>query len=256
MTTNLYAEKLEQNAISNKYTRWYLRLCLRAGNRSDLQGYIEEHHVLPRCLGGNSEKTNLVILTAREHFIAHLLLTKMFRGQRLYKMLAAAFFMANRTRMYRGSRTYQTLRENYAQEVSNHFKGVPICSDVLAARIGKSHDHHVLPHPVHQCILVGETIAEFGHDPRILKSMSNRKVKVRYPCCGTILDRPFYAANRGLNYCKSCFIQKNLEAMNTFQGRKEAAERMRDKWTKASFREHTSRAVSNANKTRRTPPST
>ena len=37
--------------------------------------YYENHHILPRCLGGNNEKENLVLLTAREHFICHKLLT-------------------------------------------------------------------------------------------------------------------------------------------------------------------------------------
>lgn len=38
--------------------------------------YTELHHILPRCLGGSDSKSNLVRLTAREHFIAHRLLTK------------------------------------------------------------------------------------------------------------------------------------------------------------------------------------
>jgi hypothetical protein len=38
----------------------------------------EEHHILPRCLGGTDEKTNLVLLTVREHFRAHILLADMY----------------------------------------------------------------------------------------------------------------------------------------------------------------------------------
>ena len=44
-------------------------------------GYTECHHILPRCLGGNDDNDdndNLVDLSAREHFICHLLLTKFF----------------------------------------------------------------------------------------------------------------------------------------------------------------------------------
>jgi hypothetical protein len=40
--------------------------------------YYERHHIVPRCLGGTNDKENLVLLTAKEHFIAHLLLTKIF----------------------------------------------------------------------------------------------------------------------------------------------------------------------------------
>ena len=38
--------------------------------------YYECHHIIPKCLGGNNLKDNLVLLTAREHFIAHKLLAK------------------------------------------------------------------------------------------------------------------------------------------------------------------------------------
>lgn len=42
--------------------------------------YTELHHIVPRCLGGSDDKENLVRLTAREHFIAHRLLTKIHVG--------------------------------------------------------------------------------------------------------------------------------------------------------------------------------
>nr|DAS61870.1 MAG TPA: HNH endonuclease [Caudoviricetes sp.] len=31
--------------------------------------YLEEHHIVPRCMGGLNIASNLVFLTAREHFI-------------------------------------------------------------------------------------------------------------------------------------------------------------------------------------------
>ena len=33
--------------------------------------YYEQHHIIPKCLGGTDNTDNLVLLTAREHFIAH-----------------------------------------------------------------------------------------------------------------------------------------------------------------------------------------
>lgn len=41
-------------------------------------GYSEKHHIVPKCLGGSDDKFNLVVLTAREHFLAHYLLTKIY----------------------------------------------------------------------------------------------------------------------------------------------------------------------------------
>ena len=55
--------------------------------------YQEHHHCLPRCLGGSNDSDNIVSLTAREHYIAHLLLVKIYQNdldkQKYYKMLYA-----------------------------------------------------------------------------------------------------------------------------------------------------------------------
>lgn len=59
------------------YAEHYHRLVLRAKTRDRPGGYVEKHHVVPRCLGGTDESENLVILTAREHYVAHQLLVKM-----------------------------------------------------------------------------------------------------------------------------------------------------------------------------------
>ena len=58
------------------YNKIYNDLVSRAKTRV-LNCYKERHHVIPRCMGGTDDKDNLVDLTAREHFIAHWLLTKM-----------------------------------------------------------------------------------------------------------------------------------------------------------------------------------
>jgi hypothetical protein len=40
--------------------------------------YYEKHHINPKCLGGNDSKENLVLLTAKEHFLAHRILYKIY----------------------------------------------------------------------------------------------------------------------------------------------------------------------------------
>ena len=56
----------------------YCQLIERSQNqiRNKANAYFEQHHILPKCLGGSDCVDNLVLLTAREHFIAHILLTK------------------------------------------------------------------------------------------------------------------------------------------------------------------------------------
>lgn len=43
--------------------------------------YYEKHHIVPRWLGGKDTKNNLVLLTAKEHYVAHLLLWKHYRDR-------------------------------------------------------------------------------------------------------------------------------------------------------------------------------
>jgi hypothetical protein len=91
--------------IDNKYTRWYYDIINRAQTRAFLTSYSETHHIIPRSLGGSNDKSNLVNLTAREHFISHWLLTKMTTGSDRYKMAYAFGAM-----LYRGNDTQPRYR--------------------------------------------------------------------------------------------------------------------------------------------------
>lgn len=63
--------------IENKYRNLYFKIINNAVNRRlDSNIYVERHHIIPRSLGGDNSKSNIVKLTAREHFICHLLLIK------------------------------------------------------------------------------------------------------------------------------------------------------------------------------------
>lgn len=62
------------------YALAYNRLIAKARQRTVVDGYVERHHVLPKALGGTDDSSNIVALTAREHFIAHMLLARMHGG--------------------------------------------------------------------------------------------------------------------------------------------------------------------------------
>lgn len=66
--------------VENKYFKYYYSIVDRAKSRT-IYGYKERHHIIPKSLGGSNNKENIVDLTAREHFICHLLLTKMTDGK-------------------------------------------------------------------------------------------------------------------------------------------------------------------------------
>lgn len=47
--------------------------------------YCENHHIVPRSLGGSDDAANLVLLTYKERLVAHLLLAKFSTGSDKYK---------------------------------------------------------------------------------------------------------------------------------------------------------------------------
>lgn len=70
------------------YKKHYYKLIERAKNRT-LNQYGEWHHIIPKCVGGKDSSDNLVKLSPREHFIAHLLLIKIYNNNyRLVKAFA------------------------------------------------------------------------------------------------------------------------------------------------------------------------
>jgi len=116
--------------LQNKYTKCYFSIINRAKTRDNAFSYVEKHHIIPECFyklrkrkgpagwidGNANDRENLVLLTAKEHFICHLLLTKMVDGKNLSKMHLALLTMArhsmNQNRHKITAKTYKKLREN------------------------------------------------------------------------------------------------------------------------------------------------
>ena len=77
-----------------KYENWYNIIINSAKNRdiSVIEGeYTEIHHITPKCLGGDDNPVNLVVLTYREHLIVHILLCKIYLNY--YKLVHASKIM-------------------------------------------------------------------------------------------------------------------------------------------------------------------
>ena len=101
--------------MQNKYLRWYNSIIQQAKNRTNNFGYIENHHIIPRSLGGTNDANNLVKLTAKEHFICHLLLTKITSGNAKSKMIFAFVAMSrtssNQERYKVNSKLFESLKK-------------------------------------------------------------------------------------------------------------------------------------------------
>ena len=74
--------------VNNKYYRWYKKLVERRDD-DPFRGPGEDHHYIPKSIKKN---TDLVSLSYREHYIAHLLLSKCvvpeYRSKMLYAVTA------------------------------------------------------------------------------------------------------------------------------------------------------------------------
>lgn len=94
------------------------------GIRSKGNGnYYEKHHILPKSLFPlwKSRKSNLVLLTAREHYFCHQLLTKIYNNG---KMIHALWFLTihNKTLVF-SSKDYARVREKFSEHQSRKLKG-------------------------------------------------------------------------------------------------------------------------------------
>lgn len=111
--------------LENKYTKWYLNIIENA-RISEKIGYTEKHHIIPRCDGGTDERTNLVALTAREHFICHWLLTKMYSDIQIKQKMVFALRMfskcAGKQERYFTAGEYEKLRKAHAESMSDRWK--------------------------------------------------------------------------------------------------------------------------------------
>lgn len=115
--------------LANKYTTWYFNIVDNARQRKNNFEYLENHHVVPKSLGGGDSLDNLVYLTAKEHFVCHRLLTKMTTGTSKRKMSYALWIMCNAKNKFQvdritvSSKAYEQIRQNHAVEVSLYLKG-------------------------------------------------------------------------------------------------------------------------------------
>lgn len=144
--------------LDNEFLKEYLLIIQNAKNQirfktpplSENHIYYESHHIVPVSLGGNNTKTNKVLLTAKEHFICHELLTKITIEKDKGKMYKALWRMIHGNS---GQKTvpidadlYSLIKEQNSISVSLQFKGKKlspeICKKRSESRKGKITEEH------------------------------------------------------------------------------------------------------------------
>ena len=113
--------------LDNKYAKYYFAIIKNAKVRF-WNRYTETHHIIPRCLGGSDDKTNLIELNGHEHLVCHLLLRKMLPAGQNNGVIAAAWRMVNMedengNRHRVTGRVYAKLKEEFAKAHSATMKG-------------------------------------------------------------------------------------------------------------------------------------
>lgn len=134
----------KQYFIDNKYTKWYFSIINNAKAKNRKKGlgvYFESHHIIPKCkpfLGSNKTE-NKVLLTAKEHFICHLLLTRMCDGHKRHKMVWAlhrfSFSAPSKNRQITSAQ-YELVRQKFSKHISeNHPSRDPEIRKQISERV-------------------------------------------------------------------------------------------------------------------------
>jgi hypothetical protein len=123
------------DVTQSKYTKWYEQLVNKAKNRKlSKDTYTEKHHVIPYCMTKDNSLENLVQFTAREHYVAHLLLWRMDMPAKWHnKMTMALHMMVNgsgygkqklaRSEYTMPSRLVEAYRLEWRKHLSDQMKG-------------------------------------------------------------------------------------------------------------------------------------
>lgn len=139
------------------YRRVYMRIISRAKSEMKLglrpktryysykfpNQYFEFHHILPRCEFPNWSKrvSNIVALTAREHFFCHQLLTNIYPCRGIYYALSAFMRKSKGQQRILTARQYQVCKEAASKASKGKpawNKGVPRTEE-LKEKLRKPH---------------------------------------------------------------------------------------------------------------------
>ena len=125
------------------YALHYDLLIDRARDRI-LDVYTERHHIIPVCIGGTNIRKNLVRLTPEEHYIAHLLLIKIY--PEVDKLIFAAHRMCSGKS--RNNKLYGWVRRIHADAMSRLHKDKKMSIEsrekMSKAKKGKKHSEETI----------------------------------------------------------------------------------------------------------------
>lgn len=107
------------------YNKIIERAKSRGLNKKILDGYFECHHIIARCQGGTNVRSNLVLLTGREHYLAHYLLWKCNKENyslhlAFHKIAFSNKINQNRYKAKLTSKEYEKIRIAHSELLKGH----------------------------------------------------------------------------------------------------------------------------------------
>ena len=106
----------------------YQRIYEQLTAKDMIADYTEKHHIIPQCIGGTNDPSNLVRLTPEAHYLAHQLLVKIYPDN--HKLIFAANRMTSGKR--RNNNLYGWLRNKHAEATSKLHKGKIVSAETRA----------------------------------------------------------------------------------------------------------------------------
>jgi len=214
--------------ISNKYSKCYYNIIINAlqADRKKLPRnnknftYYESHHIIPKSIKPEFRDLNLnpwnkALLTPKEHFICHLLLTKMLSDSDKNKMVYALWSMTHRASKYQSKRfksnMYATYKIKMQQSLSSDRKGksfVELYGEERAAEmkinmIGRKTRIFSI---VQKQEASDKFRAYYAANPGIAGFASRPQLeKITCECCGMLVDPGNYSKHHG-NKCRRVSI--------------------------------------------------
>lgn len=191
------------------YSLHYNRLIERAPKEKPTTYITEGHHVVPKCIGG-TDADGIVYLTPEEHYIAHLLLIKMYPQKP--KLVFAAHMMT-----VNGIGQNRTNNKKYGwvkRKISEQLKGKPKSKEHRKKMAEANKRRKGIPRPLEVRIKIGaarkgKTFAEQFGPIRAKKIMEKAILtKIRNNSTGKGVPRPHMQGE--LNPSKNPDIRKKI----------------------------------------------
>lgn len=113
------------------YRAIYNDICNRGKDRKLQDVYTEKHHIIPKCCGGLDVHDNITHLTAKEHFICHKLLCKLYPDH--YGLSQALLIMSisnsHQQRYIPSAKEYAVIRERAIRLMTKYKRNNALSGD-------------------------------------------------------------------------------------------------------------------------------